>query len=84
MKDVYTNLICNIAASASTDPEGGLFRIRNPDNAASGLVKASLGMSPDALCRIYEDQYAEHHAFSAPLHRRGWGFQERILAPRVV
>ncbi|KNG52725.1 pin domain-like protein [Stemphylium lycopersici] len=42
MKDVYANSICNIAASASTDPEGGLFRIRNPDDAASGLVKGSL------------------------------------------
>lgn len=84
MKDVYANSICNIAASASTDPEGGLFRIRNPDDAASGLVKGSLGMSPDTLCRIYEDKYAERHLFSASLHRRGWVFQERILAPRVV
>ena len=32
MRDVYANSACNVAASASCNPEGGLFRTREPDS----------------------------------------------------
>ena len=38
MQDVYVNSSCNIAAAASTDPHGGLFRSRHAFDIQYGLV----------------------------------------------
>ncbi|KAJ3468234.1 hypothetical protein MRS44_002299 [Fusarium solani] len=37
MRDVYANSFCTIAASASSGPEGGLFRSRQPEQSALQL-----------------------------------------------
>lgn len=45
MEDVYTNSICNIAASHSSDGHGGLFRKRNPHLAKALILYPQWGIS---------------------------------------
>ena len=75
MADIYANSTITIAASASTSPDMGLFRItdskyvgRPMTNAPSFHVRYPLG----------------HGGRDLPLFQRGWAFQERILSPRVL
>lgn len=84
MGHVYANSAGNIAASASTDPEGGLFRSRDPETIRPGLVRAAFSTSEPKNYYIFDKSYMERQIFDGPLHRRGWVFQERLLAPRVL
>ena len=79
MCDVYRGSTINIAASASLDCQGGLFRQRN-----------LLSFTPCVLPTISGD-----HALVCvnsktgpvarePLSGRAWAVQERLLAPRTV
>ena len=84
MRRVYTNSFCNIAASTSTSPKGGLFRSRNPENTRPGCVMAKSPTSYQMLYHVFDRSYLARQVFAGPLHRRGWVFQERILAPRTI
>ncbi|KAF4947516.1 hypothetical protein FGADI_10361 [Fusarium gaditjirri] len=85
MGSIYANGLCNIAASASDGPDGGLFRSRNAENIRLGCVRAD--PLPDTRIQtfniidtLYTDRQLRHTAF----FERGWIFQERMLAPRVI
>lgn len=84
MRRVYANSFCNIAASASTSPKGGLFRTRNPEHVRPGCVRAKFLKPRGAAYHVFDTEYMERQVFAGPLHRRGWVFQERILAPRTI
>ena len=84
MRHVYANSLCNIAASASTNPEGGLFRSRDPEHIRPGFVRAAFATSEYKFYHIVDKNYSDRQVFAGPLQRRGWVFQERILAPRTV
>lgn len=84
MRDLYANSVCNIAASASTDPEGGLFRSRDLKAVRPGLVEAAFSTSEPKEYYMFDKSYSERQLLDGPLHRRGWVFQERLLAPRVI
>lgn len=84
MRHVYANSLCNIAASASTNPEGGLFRSRDPEHIRPGFVRAAFATSEYKFYHIFDKNYSDRQVFAGPLQRRGWVFQERILAPRTV
>ena len=86
MADVYRNSHCAIAALASTDSDGGCFRVRNP-----------LVYKPCRVARLGEvDIYAhmtdlaegfpepEEEMSEGPLQKRGWVVQERLLSPRTI
>lgn len=85
MGSVYANALCNIAASASDGPEGGLFRQRDAGSIRLGCVLAA--PLPDTRLQTYhliDSVYSQRQLRCAPLFRRGWIFQERMLAPRIV
>lgn len=84
MRRVYANSFCNIAASASTSPKGGLFRTRNPEDIRPGRVIGTFGTLKRITYDVFDEKYLERQVFSGPLHRRGWVFQERVLAPRTI
>lgn len=84
MRHVYANASCNIAASASTDPHGGLFRSRDPEMIRPGLVSVPFSKSERKNHYIFDKSYVDRQIFDGPLHRRGWVFQERLLAPKVL
>lgn len=84
MRQVYANAVCNIAATASDSPEGGLFRARIPRNLKPGLIHPSGLNGDEKSYYIWEKSVLERRIKHSPLHNRGWVFQERLLAPRVL
>jgi len=87
MRYVYANSACNVAASASCDPEGGLFRTREPESLKPPYLSASLFSDSPNTPRnyyMYDFNHWDHEVQYGPLHRRGWVYQETLLAPRVL
>ncbi|KZL74995.1 heterokaryon incompatibility protein [Colletotrichum tofieldiae] len=86
MRDVYANSTCTIAAAASEDPHGGLFRSRDPAQVVPTFISTpNLESSPgNARSFLYDRTYLDRRIISGPLQKRGWVFQERMLSPRVL
>jgi len=84
MWQVYSNSYCNLAATASTDGHGGLFRQRDPDSLFQCKVHVEWDgfASGDYYCSYQYEWNKEVE--KAPLNKRGWVLQERLLAPRVL
>ena len=79
MCDVYRGSAINIAASASVDCKGGLFRQRNPLSVTPCLIRMS-GCTYALKC----ENTATTPVAREPLSGRAWAVQERFLAPRTV
>ncbi|KAH6708869.1 heterokaryon incompatibility protein-domain-containing protein [Leptodontidium sp. MPI-SDFR-AT-0119] len=85
MGQIYMNCLLNIAATASEDSSGGLFRPRNPLAVKPAQITINAGYSIgkyDFWCWpgfLWDRQVEE-----GVLNTRGWVFQERLLAPRIV
>lgn len=85
MADVYKNSSLNIAATASSNPTGGLFRSRNPEEISPFLgTIAHAGCPPIPMELNEENVFEEFVTANLPLLTRGWVLQERALAPRVL
>ncbi|KAM6536393.1 hypothetical protein FALCPG4_002400 [Fusarium falciforme] len=84
MQYVYANSICTIAASASSGPEGGLFRSRQPEVVCPAVVNVAYGDEAPMDCYIWDTKYWPRHFERSELLTRGWVFQERFLSPRVL
>ncbi|KAH6999489.1 heterokaryon incompatibility protein-domain-containing protein [Ilyonectria destructans] len=84
MRQVYANAACTVAATASTDEEGGLFRFRHAKSILPGLVNVSTDRSGVQTMCLFGRNYWNENIFAGPLHKRGWVFQERHLSPRVL
>ncbi|EXJ59980.1 hypothetical protein A1O7_04128 [Cladophialophora yegresii CBS 114405] len=89
MEQVYANSYCNISATAAMDNSRGLYGQRDMDwkwietvtlntqhlqNNAEGKVG----------CTILDLSFWEKYVDNAPVNRRSWVYQERLLAPRVL
>jgi hypothetical protein len=91
MNKVYSNAVLTIAAAASEDAYGGLFRSRNPSilapgyiNLPDGVLAMSIGERRDIRCTALPSHMWEAAVHDAPLNQRAWVVQERFLAPRTV
>lgn len=84
MRHVYANSACNIAASASRDSDGGLFRTRDPDQVHRGTIKTTIASTTPQEYYILVRHYWEYFIHGGALHDRGWIFQEFFLAPRLL
>ena len=90
MHKVYTNAYLNIAATGATDSYKGLFMVREPDHELKP-TKVSCPVSfddeepgPFRTFILTDVMFFERELMNAPLNRRGWVLQERLLAPRVL
>ena len=87
MMKVYQQACLNLAATVSSDDKPGLFTKRDGDALISQPFKISNGFL-DGEYRIVEgvmDIFSWEDAIEgAPLNRRGWVLQERLLSPRVA
>lgn len=84
MSQVYSNSICNISALDAHDSTGGLFFERETSNVPHCTFEICRKFQRK---RLYEFAYADFWSDSvqhAPLTRRAWVVQERLLAPRVL
>jgi hypothetical protein len=87
MGEVYTNSLCTFAATHGSNNKAGCFVTRDP-----GMLEPCPYSPPSLLNSRYGrsefyvvDQDLWTSAISkAPLNRRGWVLQERLLAPRTV
>ncbi|PMD12341.1 HET-domain-containing protein [Hyaloscypha hepaticicola] len=82
MGDVYKGALCNVAATASSDGEGGLFRPRDPRYLKPCLISTEFSDQSNSNY-LLESSLIPHDTFQ-PLFDRGWVIQERVLAPRTL
>ena len=80
MTDVYSNSSLNIAADASVDSEGGLFRDRHAEIIQYFIVPLK---EEKGRYILYINGWP-NNVEEAPLRGRAWVVQERFLAPRTV
>ncbi|KAH8648636.1 heterokaryon incompatibility protein-domain-containing protein [Xylariales sp. PMI_506] len=84
MAQVYSNAYINLAAAASSDPYGGLYRDRDPRmiNPLQMDIKWPGSLEGTFYCTA-DDSWRDN-IDSSTLLTRGWVFQERILSKRTV
>ena len=89
MADVYRGALCNIAATASDNSQGGLFRSRNPKYISCCILTMQYTNHSDDTYHLTEHDEGQHYVDQflytyQPLLAHGWVVQERLLAPRVL
>ncbi|KZL71664.1 heterokaryon incompatibility protein [Colletotrichum tofieldiae] len=84
MRHIYANAACNIAASASDSPNGGLFRSRDVRDIQPGIISTTLASELPQKFYMFDKSYWDRELLAGSLHRRGWVFQERFLGPRQL
>lgn len=93
MADIYQNAKLTLAAAASENSRGGLFRACNPGTRLDG----GDGTDPGAAGGIFLRRFSDPAFFKqrsakdphgadlvSPLLKRAWVFQERVLSRRVL
>ncbi|OCL11268.1 HET-domain-containing protein [Glonium stellatum] len=86
MHKIYRNSYCNIAAADSSDSTGGLFRNREAYHVLPARYQGE-GQSPmfrNEVWRIVSEDLWNCQLLQTPIYKRGWVFQERMLAPRIL
>ncbi|KAK4652112.1 hypothetical protein QC762_608270 [Podospora pseudocomata] len=84
---VYRNSFLNLAGADSKDGSQGLFRSyeKNPrQRVLHEPVKIEGGRGIAAEWYILPKDYWRHELLDKILYTRGWVFQERMLAPRIL
>jgi hypothetical protein len=92
MYQIYRNAYCNISATAATDGKKGLYRNRERRQLWEDYITLNIegipGQAPapekHIQCRIENLLFWEQSVDEAPVNKRGWVLQERLLAPRVL
>ncbi|KAF1954676.1 HET-domain-containing protein [Byssothecium circinans] len=84
MQSVYRGAVLNIAATASANGDGGLFRSRQVPSIERTLVRSTWEDGSSQVYRIYHVDFWRHAFEGQPLMNRGWVVQELFLAPRVL
>ncbi|KAF2129184.1 HET-domain-containing protein, partial [Dothidotthia symphoricarpi CBS 119687] len=88
MSKVYSHSYCNISASDTEDNLEGLFRSRDAHQIRPTSVKLCVeglhAISKYIDCKVEHDDYWKTNVEECLIQKRGWVFQERLLAPRVL
>lgn len=83
MHHVYRSALFNIAATGAEDSSVGLFFDRDPLLVTAGVVSASWnGPLRKGSFHFYSNDIWSHGVNNAPLSKRAWVVQERILSRR--
>ncbi|KAH7391631.1 hypothetical protein BKA64DRAFT_747144 [Cadophora sp. MPI-SDFR-AT-0126] len=88
MASIYSNSFLTVAAAKSSDSQGGLFSSAPPEHLGHPIsyktrlrkaieIQVRHSLSHDAFWQSTDES-------KLPLFRRGWAYQERLLAPRVL
>jgi Heterokaryon incompatibility protein (HET) len=83
MRDIYTNAVCNIAATSSEDSHGGCFAERNVSDLQCRIPNY-LQSSPGQEYSLVSMDLWTDCIERAPLNQRAWVLQERLLAARTI
>jgi hypothetical protein len=86
MGEIYAGSELNLAATAASSGSDGLFHVRNPMEVEPFRKRVRLHGDTDWIrgdTIVYTANF-DGQVDTAPLNRRGWVFQERLLAHRVL
>nr|UMZ45318.1 hypothetical protein [Paramyrothecium sp.] len=83
MLQVYRHALFNIAATDSKNSFSGLFRTRRPAVLASDVVNIDNGPLRGSY-QLVNEHYFMEEVDGAPLNRRSWVTQERMLSRRIA
>ncbi|KAK5693765.1 hypothetical protein LTR17_025046 [Elasticomyces elasticus] len=84
MSHVYSSALLNLAATASTDGHGGLFRKKKEEFVSRCIIAANWTGHTNGNYIVMDQSAWIRKVDAAPLNSRAWVFQERFLAPRTV
>jgi hypothetical protein len=92
MYQIYNNSYCNISATAAASSEGGLYSRREPYTLwedeinlnVEGIPVEQHSQPSIQRCVIQDLSFWARTIDEAPVNRRGWVLQERLMAPRVL
>ena len=89
MEKVYANSYCNISATAAMDSSEGLFSSRDTnwnwvETVTLNTKDIREGTQENVSCTILDPFFWPKYVDDAPVNRRSWVYQERLLAPRVL
>jgi hypothetical protein len=94
MYEIYNKAYCNLSATASASSDGGLFRKREPHTLWEDEINLNVeGIPVDPeqgsqvsiqRCVIQDLSFWARTIDDAPVNRRGWVLQERMMASRVI
>ena len=85
MRHVYKNALCNIASTGASNSSGGLFFDRDSSLILASVLHASWeGDLLKGHFQLWDDDIWSHGVNRAPLNRRAWVVQERLLARRIL
>jgi hypothetical protein len=78
MEQVYGHSYLNLAALASLDGRGGLFRERRPTSLSPIMFKARSFLLNGSF-KIVRQDFWEGNVLDAPLYQRAWVFQGELI-----
>ena len=86
MSDIYSGSFVSIAASSAVSSNGGLFGPRDPPSITPCVMPVCVQARGwhHETCVVWAEGYLQTPIVKAPLYKRGWVLQERLLAPRNV
>jgi hypothetical protein len=88
MSKVYSNSRCNLSASDTDKDADTLFKHRDVQDLRPLHVKVcTIGFHEGAdfvICELAHNELWEVNVSRCSIQSRGWVFQERVLAPRIV
>ncbi|KAF1968019.1 HET-domain-containing protein, partial [Bimuria novae-zelandiae CBS 107.79] len=85
MHQIYRYSYCNIVAADSEDSQGGLFRKRDPESIMPVSIEADgSGKLGRGTWMVLKDDLWNKDLLATKIYTRGWVFQERMLAPRIL
>ena len=84
MRKVYQHSFCNVAASAAANGNEGCFRARETSLIEPLIIKSEWNDTSDQSYVVVDQQIWIDRVSWSVLAGRGWCFQERLLAPRVL
>lgn len=84
MDEVYGHALCTLAATSATDGNGGLIHGRHPSQVNMPEVSSVWNESENESWAVLPLDFWRVNVTDAPLNRRAWVLQERVLSKRVV
>lgn len=84
MRDIYRHSITKISATGAADSTIGCFLGRNADKVRPFNVVLRDSQSKELKYICFDAEYWHVSISNAPLSKRAWVCQERLLSPRIL
>ena len=84
MGSVYRNGLCNLAATAAVDANGGLLHIREFSILQDCHIECSWNDKRNSHWRVRSTTFPKSQLLDGPFLSRGWVIQERIMSRRIL